>query len=211
MQLQIFSRFQRLFSFGAHPEDTYQQKLWEGLQIGLQEWRPWLFPKNTKRKIQSQRQDWDGTLNSLRKEDIPMLPQQFQLTKNGEQFFCAAVAWEMNSESLCLLLNRASLYLEKTNTGSWMAFFKGRPGNILSNLHNTCSCEWPNFLCAYGPNKIENTWSWFFFELVNRVRNVGNDLENILIDFKRAAINASHKQMPNVKVCVLSCSFFRQE
>lgn len=87
MQLQIFSRFQRLFRFGAHPEDTYQQKLWEGLQIGLQERRPWLFPKNTKRKIQSQREDWDGMLNPLRKEDIPMLPQQFQLTKNGEQFF----------------------------------------------------------------------------------------------------------------------------
>ena len=41
---------------------------------------------NLKRTIHSQRKDDDSPPTPLRREDIPVLPERYQVTKAGEQF-----------------------------------------------------------------------------------------------------------------------------
>ena len=61
-------------------------------------------------------------LNPLRKEDIPMLPQQFQLTKNGEQFFLRGSGLE-DEQRIFVFATQQGIYLLGENEHWFMDDF----------------------------------------------------------------------------------------
>lgn len=165
--------------------------------------------QNIKRTFQSQRQDQSWLLNPLRRDDVPMLLKQFQMTKNEEKLFLLHDSGLGDQQWIfvCYFTRHLSSWRTRTLVCGWLLL--GLPGKILSNLHSACSYEWPNILCAYGrlAIKIENICSWFLLEVVNHVRNVGNDLEDILINFERAAIN-SQSNAKRQCMCTITWLFY---
>ena len=56
---------------------------------------------------------------------------------------------------------------------------------------------------ALLPNKTEATYNRFLTEVLNVVRTIGNEPEDILVDFERAAMNAIINQLNQVEVNTL--------
>ena len=50
------------------------------------------------------------------------------------------------------------------------------------------------FIFGFLPKKTEATYIRFYREVFNRVRWQGNNPDDILVDYERAAINAMHHQ-----------------
>ena len=61
------------------------------------------------------------------------------------------------------------------------------------------------FPCVFAllANKTEATYNRFLTKVLNAVRNIGNDREDILVDFERAAMNAITNQLNQVEVNTL--------
>ena len=66
----------------AHPKQTWiaLQNISETAAVNLPQ------INNLKRTIHSQRKDNDLPPTPLRREDIPVLPERYQVTKTGKQF-----------------------------------------------------------------------------------------------------------------------------
>ena len=58
------------------------------------------------------------------------------------------------------------------------------------------------FPCVFAllPNKTEATYNPFLTEVLNAVRNIGNEPEDILVDFETAAMNAITNQLNQLEV-----------
>ena len=61
------------------------------------------------------------------------------------------------------------------------------------------------FPCVFAllPSKTEATYNRFLTEVLNAVRNIGNEPEEILVVFERAAMNAITNQLNQVEVNTL--------
>ena len=61
------------------------------------------------------------------------------------------------------------------------------------------------FPCVFTllPNKTKATYNRFLTEVLNAVRNTGNEPEDILVDFERAGMNAITNQLNQVEVNAL--------
>ena len=66
------------------------------------------------------------------------------------------------------------------------------------------------FPCIFAllSNKTEATYNRFLTEVLNAVRNIGTGPEDILLDFKRAAMNAITNQLNQVEIDTLFQIYF---
>ena len=87
--------------------------------------------------------------------------------------------------------------------------------NILSNLHRSYpehQSGFPLCVCTSTKQKIEDTNNQPCREVKNAVIRQGNEPTDILIDFKRVAVNAVKNQMPQLQglcSCVDSFSNYK--
>ena len=155
-----------------------------------------------RRNIRLQRQDRNVLPNPLRREDIPVLPQQYQLTAAGGQFliFDSGVG-DVNRmfifathEALDLLANSPQWFADGTFKICPEIFFQ------IYSIHAQSNNE--VIPCVFGllPNKNEITYIQFLTEVRNAVRNIYNNPVRMLVDFERAVINGIGNVMPQVQV-----------
>ena len=75
---------------------------------------------NLKRTIHSQRKDNDLPPTPLRREDIPVLPERYQVTKAGEQFLIFDSGVGDNERILIFATQQGIQFLSNNSLGLWM-------------------------------------------------------------------------------------------
>ena len=157
---------------------------------------------NLKRTIHSQRKDNDLPPTPLRREDIPVLPERYQVTKAGEQFliFDSGVG---DNERILIFATQQGIHFLSNNSHWFMdGTFKLCP-EIFYQIYTILALNNNQvFPCVFAllPNKNEVTYNVLFREVRNAVIRQGNEPTDILIDFERAAVNAVTNQMPQLQV-----------
>lgn len=179
--------------------DTCQQILGSELQNISQSAAVNLPQLNSiRRNIRAQRQDRNVLPTPLRRQDIPVLPQQYQVTAAGDQFllFDSGVG---DAERIFIFATQQGLRL-LANYDHWFmdGTFKLCP-EVFYQIYTIHAQVNDQILpCIFGllPSKTEMIYNRFFIEVCNAVRNLGHDPVDILVDFERAAINAIQTQIP---------------
>ena len=140
-----------------------------------------------------------------RREDIPVLPNNYQLTNRGDRFLLFDSGVEDVKRLIIFATNDAIDYLQQTCTGLWTVYSKFAPEIFFQiyTIHVLINHE--IFPCVFAllANKTEATYNRFLTKVLNAVRNIGNDQEDILVDFERAAMNAITNQLNQVEVNTL--------
>ena len=137
----------------------------------------------------------------LRRQDIPVIPQLYQLTDGGAQFLLFdSGAGDENRilifsalEAIQLLAKNEHWFMDGTFKLCTQIFYQIYTIHALINN--------PVFPCLFAllPNKIENIYTRLLTEEYNTVQNVGNDPTDILLDFD--VISAVRIQMQvNIKI-----------
>ena len=72
------------------------------------------------------------------------------------------------------------------------------PRIVLSSVHNTSQVNGQILPCVFAllPNKAERTYDRLLREVLLHTSNYENGPTDILVDFERAAINATERQIP---------------
>ena len=169
---------------------------------------------NLKRTIHSQRKDNDLPPTPLRREDIPVLPERYQVTKAGEQFliFDSGVG---DNERILIFATQQGIHFLSNNSHWFMdGTFKLCPEIFyqIYTIHALNNNQVFPSVFALLPNKNEVTYNVLFREVRNAVIRQGNEPTDILIDFKRVAVNAVKNQMPQLQglcSCVDSFSNYK--
>ena len=134
---------------------------------------------------------------------IPVLPHQYQVTENGDQFllFDSGVG---DAERILLFSSQQGLQF-LSNSQHWYAdgTFKVCP-EVFFQVYTVHAQQGGRiFPCSFAllPNKTEGTYTRLFRELFNHVN--GNSPDGILVDFERSAISALHNvnQQLEIKGC----------
>ena len=184
-------------------QDTSQQILAVELQNISQSAAVNLPQMNTiRRNIRAQRQDRNILPTPLRREDVPILPQQYQLTAAGDQFLlfdsgiggAERILIFATQQGLQLLADYDHWFMDGTFKLCPQIFFQ------IYSIHALVNNQ--TLPCVFGllPNKTENTYNRFFEEVRNAVRGLGNGPVEVLLDFERAGINAIQTQFPTAQV-----------
>lgn len=157
---------------------------------------------NIKRNIRAQRKDQNVPPNPLRREDIPVIPQRFQVTNAGDQFLFFDSGFGDVNRVIIFATLEGIRYLGTNEHWFMDGTFKLCPEIFyqIYTIHALINNQ--VFPCVFGllPSKQENIYNRFLTEVCNAVRNVGNEPADILVDFEKAAINATLTQMPHVQV-----------
>ena len=163
---------------------------------------------NLKRNIRRQRQEQNILPNPPRKEDVPVLPHEYQMIGTGEIFLLF--------DSGLGDINR--MFMFATNDGTDMLascsqWFGDGALKLCSQIfsqiyaiHALVSHEFLPCMFALFPSKAEIVYEQFFTTVCNAVRNNnGNDPDGFLVDFETAAINAIQNLSPQTDIS--SCFF----
>ena len=153
--------------------------------------------ENLRRNIHRTREDRNAPPLPINRAAIPALPNEFQLTSNGDPFliFDSGVG-DLNRififaspQGLQLLSNSQHWYADGTFKVCPELFFQ------LYTVH--AQQDGRIFPCIFSllQNKTENTYTRFFTEVFNRT----NAPNYILVDFEKSAINAINNVNPNVE------------
>ena len=132
----------------------------------------------------------------VRREEIPELPQVYQTTAAGERFliFDSGVG---DQDRIFIFASEIGLQILRESE-HWYAdgTFKVCP-EIFYQLYNVGGSIFP---CVFSllPNKTEATYRRFFEQIFHLLEN--NNLQDILVDFERAATNAIEHLNPNVEI-----------
>ena len=161
---------------------------------------------NLKPKIHSQRKDNDLPPTPLRRQDIPVLPERYQVTKAWEQFliFDSGVG---NNERILIFASQQGIHFLSNNNHWFMdETFKLCP-EIFYRTHTIHALNNNQaFPCVFAllHNKNGDTHNRLFREARNAVIRQGNEPTDILPDFERAAVNAITDQMSQLQVGIKS-------
>ena len=137
------------------------------------------------------------------REDIPDLPQTYRTTTNGEAFlvYDSGVGDE---ERIFVFALHYALQLLADSEHSYAVVRSKSVRKFSSNCRlYMVSVKERIFPCVFSllPNKNENTYNRLFEQLFQLVNNLGNGPNDVLVDFKRSAINAFQNQNIEVQGC----------
>ena len=157
--------------------DTPQQILGAALQ-NISETAAVNLPQinNLKRTIHSQRKDNDLPPTPLRREDIPVLPERYQVTKAGEQFLIFDSGVGDNERILIFATQQGIRFL--SNNSHWFmdGTFKLCP-EIFYQIYNIHALNNNQvFPCVFAllPGKNEDTYNQLFRDVRNTFIRQGN-------------------------------------
>ena len=158
-----------------------------------------------RRNIRRQRDDHNIPAVLQRKEDIPLLRNNYQITNRGNRFllFDSGVG---DVNRLIIFATNDAIRLLATNPHWFMdGTFKVCPEIFFQIYTIHALINYQIFPCVFAPlpNKTDTTYNRFLTDVLNAVRNIGNDPEDILVDFERAAMNAITNQLNQVEVNTL--------
>ena len=158
---------------------------------------------NLRRNIRHQRRQQNILPNPLRREDVPVIPQQYQLTATGERFllFDSGVG-DANrmlifatDDGLQMLANSPQWFSDGTFKLCPEIFFQ------IYTLHALSNNEVLPCVFALLPSKTEATYTNFLMTILNAVRRINNnDPHGFLVDFELAAINSIRHLLPGSQV-----------
>ena len=142
-----------------------------------------------RRGIRKVRENQNVIPNPQNRDEIPILPLEYQQTANGEQFliYDSGVG---DAERIFIFASESGLrFLSECDHWYGDETFKVCP-DLFFQLYTIHGQQNGNiYPCVFAllPNKTANTYVRFFQEVFNRLDNQPAD---ILVDFERAAINA---------------------
>ena len=154
---------------------------------------------NLRRNIRGQQQEQNSLSNSPRKEDVPVLTHEYQITGTGERFLLF--------DSGVGDINRMFIFATKdgidmlANSSQWFVVgtFKLCPQifSQIYTIHALVNHEVLPSVFALLSSKTEIVYEQFFTTVRNVVRNNnGNDPDGFLLDSGTAAINAIRNVLP---------------
>ena len=145
-----------------------------------------------RRDIRKAREDYDVPHNPVTREDIPVLPEQYQNTVTGEPFliYDSGVG---DQDRMFIFASEIRLQLLRESE-DWYAdgIFKVCPEIFyqLYTIHGQQNGQiFPVVFCLL-PNKTQATYRRMLQQVFDRVGD--NRLQDVLVHFERAAINAFH-------------------
>ena len=148
--------------------------------------------KDIKKMIRRHRFDNNIPPIPLRRQDIPVIAQPYQLTNGGAQsllFDCGAgdenrILIFSRQEAIQLLARNEHWFMDGTFKLCPQIFYQ------IYTIHALINNQIFPYLSALLPNKKENIYTRLSTEVCNAVQNVGNGPTDILLDFERAAIKS---------------------
>ena len=165
---------------------------------------------NMRRNIRHQRDDLNMPAVPQRREDIPVLTNNYQITNRGNRFpLFDSGAGDMNR--LIIFATNDAIRLLATNPHWFMGgTFKVCPKLFFQIYTIHAMINHRIFPCVFAllPNKTEATYNRFLTEVLNALRNIRNEPEGILVDFEKAAMNAITNQLNQVQVNTLFKIYF---
>ena len=191
---------------GGNTNDTFQQTVGAELRnVSEATTVALLSLNNMRRNIRRQRDDHNIPVVPQRREDIPVLPNNNQIMNRGNRFLL------LNSDvgdvsHLIIFATNDAIRLLATNPHWFMdGTFKVCPEIFFQIYTIHALINHQTFPCVFTPlpNKTEATYNRFLTEVLHAVRNIGNDPEDILVDFERVAMNAITNQLSQVEVNTL--------
>ena len=132
--------------------------------------------------------------------EIPVLPFEYQLSENGDQFSLFDSGhgddywiWIFGTDQAVQLL---------ANSGKWYCnlTFSVCPNFQMYTIHARNNTK--TILCIFGllPSKTRTTYDRFFSEILIYVLAAGNEPNTIFCDFDYAAINSASATFPNADI-----------
>ena len=158
---------------------------------------------NLRRNIRRQQQEQNVLANPPKKEDVPVLPHEYQMTGTGKRFlFFDTGVGDVNrmfifatNDGIDMLANSSQRFGNGTFKLCPQIFSQIYSIHALVN-HDVLPCDF-----AFLPSKAEIVYEQFFTMVCNAVRNNnGNDPDGSLVDFETAAINAIRNVLPETDV-----------
>ena len=155
-----------------------------------------------RRNIRRQRDNHKMPAFPQQKEDIPVLPNNYQVINRGVRFllFDSGVG-DVNrlmvfatNDAILLLATNPHWFMDSTFKVCPEVFFQICTTHVLIN-HQVFPCVF-----ALLPNKTEATYNRFLTEVLNAVTNTGNGPEDTFVDFEKAAMNVITNQLKQVQV-----------
>ena len=158
-----------------------------------------------RRNIRKAREDNDVPHNTVTREDIPVLPEQYQNTVAGEPFliYDSGVA---DQERMFIFASEIGLQLLRESKHCYAdGTFKVCPEIFyqLYTIHGQRNGQIFPVVFYLLPNKTQATYRRMLQQLFDRLGD--NRLRDVLVDFECAAINAFHLIDENIdmKGCFL--------
>ena len=148
---------------------------------------------NLRRNIRRQQQEQNVLANPPKKEDVPVLPHEYQMTGTGKRFLFFDIGVGDVNRMFIFATNDGIDML--ANSSQWFGdgTFKLWP-QIFSQIYTIDALVNHEVLpCVFGllPSKAEIVYEQFFTTVCNAIRNSNcNDPDGFLVDFETAAINA---------------------
>ena len=131
-----------------------------------------------------------------RREDIPVLPNNYQINRGDRFLLFDCGVGDVNrliifatNDAIRLITTNPHWFIDGTFKVCPEIFFQIYTIHVLIS-HQIFPCVF-----ALLPNKTDATYNRFLTEVLNAERNIGNEPENILADFERAAMNAITNQL----------------
>ena len=148
--------------------------------------------KDIKKIIRRHRFDNNIPPIPLRRQDIPVIAQPYQLTNGGAQFLlfdCGTgdekrILIFSTQEAIQLLARNEHWFMDGTFKLCPQIFYQ------IYTLHALINNQIFPCLFTLLTNKTENIYTRLLTEVCNTVQNVGNGPTDILLDFERAAIKS---------------------
>lgn len=191
--------------------DTSQQILGDKLQ-DVSEAAAVNLPaiNNMRRNIRRQRQEHNVQPIPQRREEIPVLPNGYQITNRGDRFLLHDSGVGDVNRIIVFATDDAIQLLGTSNHWFMDGTFKLCPEIFFQIYTVHALINNKTFPCVFAllPNKTEATYNRLMIEILNAVRDVGNDPDDILVDFERASINAVKNQINQIEVGSLFIRFF---
>ena len=184
-------------------EETVQQIL--GEQLGnISENAAANLPSiaTMRRNIRKAQEDGNIPQILLNREVIPVLPNENQMTKSGEPFLMFD-SGEGDSERMFTFASEIDIHflLESEHWFSDGTF--GVCSGVFFQVYTGHAQQCENFFsCIFSllSNKTEATYIRFYCDVFNRVCRQGKNLDDILVDFERATINAIHHLNQHIEI-----------
>ena len=149
-----------------------------------------------RRNIRAARQDRNEPPNPINRAAIPVIPQLYQSTENGDQFLLYD-SGNGDPERIIIFSSQQAIQF-MSDSEHWFAdgTFKVCPDIFFQVYTVHAQQEGRIFPCIFGllPNKTEATYTRFFREVFNNINGIGP--ADILLDFERSALNALGNVQP---------------
>ena len=172
----------RIKDRAGNTNDTSQQMLGAALR-NVSETTAVALPSlnNMRRNIRRQRDDHNMPAVPQRREDIPVLPNNYQITNKGDHFLLSdSGVGDVNrliifatNDAIRLLATNPQWFMDGTFKVYTEIFFQ------IYTIHALINHQIFPGVFALLSNKTEGTYNRFLTEVLSAVRNIGNEPEDI--------------------------------